>query len=334
MEQMYSEFKSTSSNIAALLDIVKEKMVATPEAGTPISMPPSNVCKKLEHPNLRKTRSHFDHLLSNSTLKPLWIYFNQVVIPCATIESLCRGCIFGAGASGSGREGHFGTSISPSSAVTTSEHEGNHALPKAPLNSHTEMFDEGAYNKIAPKNALAAGGRISLDPMSVEPSCDLETVKGVPRPLELRAEEKAPSSLTLAMGDHENFTDHGPAIQECLQIVLSSLFATPNPPAQEFSGPTLRKKRDHATAARMTPPSILTPRLIDDPLPASKNVWILHHRHLNTVIALGKTGVGWKFESKLWRLCKHQEQWVQIHRTFVEDNDVLCEDESGQLIQL
>lgn len=40
MEQMYSEFKSTSSNIAPLLDIVEEKMVPSCEADPSTSMTP------------------------------------------------------------------------------------------------------------------------------------------------------------------------------------------------------------------------------------------------------------------------------------------------------
>lgn len=80
----------------------------------------------------------------------------------------------------------------------------------------------------------------------------------------------------------------------------------------------------------MTPPAILTPRLTLNPLPASKTVWVLHPNHENIVVAQGKSGVGWKSKSKLGALCKQGEQWVQIHRVFVEDTVHMCEDEAGE----
>lgn len=81
----------------------------------------------------------------------------------------------------------------------------------------------------------------------------------------------------------------------------------------------------------MTPPAILTRRLTHDPLPANKTVWILHPSLNNVVVAQGKSGVGWKSKSKLGALCKLGEQWLQVHRIFLEDGTHMCEDEGGEL---
>jgi hypothetical protein len=71
----------------------------------------------------------------------------------------------------------------------------------------------------------------------------------------------------------------------------------------EQRGPTLWQTREHLNASRITPPTTAIPRLVSDPLPAGKFVWILHPCHGDIVVAQGKTGVGWKSKSKLGTHC-------------------------------
>lgn len=90
-----------------------------------------------------------------------------------------------------------------------------------------------------------------------------------------------------------------PMFWECLQYLYPSYKVNLNTTLQESCGPQLRKKQDVTPAARMIPPEILTPPFTNDPLPASKTVWILHPNHNNIVVEQGKSGVGWKSKSKL-----------------------------------
>lgn len=69
---------------------------------------------------------------------------------------------------------------------------------------------------------------------------------------------------------------------------------------------------------------MITPRLTSDPVPANKFVWILHPRHLNIVVAQGKSGVAWKSKSKLAADCEVGEQLVQVHRVFVKKVEAMC----------
>lgn len=110
-------------------------------------------------------------------------------------------------------------------------------------------------------------------------------------------------------------------IQNPLSVPCSKMFP---PSVQDQSGPNLRRKRENLNANLMTPPSMITPRLTNDPIPANKFCWILHPCHENLVVAQGKSGVAWKSKSKLAADCVISEQLVQVHRTFVKEVEAMC----------
>jgi hypothetical protein len=110
-----------------------------------------------------------------------------------------------------------------------------------------------------------------------------------------------------------------PFMELCRRMMLPAFFQDETLVAKESSGPVLRNKREIPSTLRIIPPSVIVPRVVNNPLPASKLIWILYPRHGNTAIAQGKSGVGWKLKSKLGGMCGLGMQWIFVHRTIVHN---------------
>jgi hypothetical protein len=67
--------------------------------------------------------------------------------------------------------------------------------------------------------------------------------------------------------------------------MFTQVYDADPPIVTEQRGPILRQTRKHLNASWITPPTTATPRLVSDPLPAGKFVWILHPCHGDIVVA-------------------------------------------------
>ena len=106
-----------------------------------------------------------------------------------------------------------------------------------------------------------------------------------------------------------------------LKVLLPSLDQPPSEPAKsahQVIETRQNKKGNIAKYCNRAPPTIIEPRVSNDPISAGKLVWIMHDNFPDVPVAAGKAGVSWKSKSsKLGAQCEPGTQWIHVHRVFI-----------------